>query len=310
MRRALFIATLFLFLFTQAALAASVAGKWSGTMTVNGKHYDTTVRFTSSGSFSATARDITVTGSYSISGNKVRMRSTVFNFGVSVSLKLKEKSGRQVLSGSASESGKDGTITLSRKTPADSQDEPEGSAAYGGWTLEADGRLYSLKLYKAGFARWSEGPAGGEPDAQLYAALEVRGGTLILTPLGEAGAQQPPKGLEPWWAEDSAAYEIPYALEDGLMALEGLPAFSQNGEALDDKPSDAPFLPYLNLRQGDRGQAVAWLQQKLIGMGYLAGEADGDFGRQTAGALKRFQADNGLDQDGVAGPGVIERLTR
>ena len=138
MRRALFITTLFLFLFTQAALAASVAGKWSGTMTVNGKHYDTTVRFTSSGSFSATARDITVTGSYSISGNKVRMRSTVFNFGVSVSLKLKEKSGRQVLSGSASESGKDGTITLSRKTPADSQDEPEGSAAYGGRTARVN----------------------------------------------------------------------------------------------------------------------------------------------------------------------------
>jgi len=308
MRKALFIATLFLFLFTQAALAASVAGKWSGTMTVDGKHYGASVRFASGGSFSASSNGVTVTGNYRFSGNSVRMDA----WGVTIRLKLKEKSGRQVLSGSASEFGKDGTITLSRKAPAEgeSQDGEGEPAVSGAWTLEADGRLYSLKLYKAGFAHWSEGPAGGEPDAQLYAALEVRGGTLILTPLGEVGAQQPPKGLEPWWAEDSAAYEIPYALEDGLMALEGLPAFSQNGEALDDKPSDAPFLPYLNLRQGDRGQAVAWLQQKLIGMGYLAGEADGDFGRQTAGALKRFQADNGLDQDGVAGPGVIERLAR
>ena len=306
MRKALWIAALAMLLLAQSVFAASVAGKWSGTMTVDGKNYSASVKLTSGGSFSATANGLTVTGSYSFSGNTVRMDA----WGVVIKLKLKEKSGKQVLSGSASEFGKDGSITLSRKAPAESDskgsaDEPTVSGA---WTLEADGRLYSLKLYKAGFAHWSEGPAGGQPDAQLYAALDVRGEVLILKPLGEAGVQQVSPGLERWRAEDSAGYEIPYALGNGLMTLEGLPAFSLSGEALDDKPCDTPFLPHLGLRQGDRGQAVAWLQQRLIDLKYLEGEADGDFGQKTVGALKRFQADNGLDQDGVAGPGVVERL--
>jgi hypothetical protein len=306
MRKALWIAALAVLLLTQSVFAASVSGKWSGTMTVDGKNYSASVKLTSGGSFSATSNGLTVTGSYSISGNTVRMDA----WGVVIKLKLKEKSGKQVLSGSASEFGKDGSITLSRKAPAESDskggaNEPTVSGA---WTLEAGGRVYSLKLYKAGFAHWSEGPAGGEPDAQLYAALDVRGGALVLKALGEADTQQVPPGLERWQAEDSTAYEIPYALGSGQITIEGLPAFSRTGEALDDKPCDTPFLPHLSLRQGDRGQAVAWLQQRLIGLKYLEGEADGDFGQKTVSALKRFQADHGLDQDGVAGPDVVERL--
>jgi len=303
MRRALFITTLFLFLFTQAALAASVAGKWSGTMTVDGKRCSASVRFSSGGSFSATANGLTVSGDYSVSGNTVRMDA----WGVSIRLKLKEKSGRQSLSGTASEFGKDGSITLSRKKPTDSQDAEHEPVIYGAWTLETDDRAYSLKLYKAGFACWSEGPVGAEPDAQLYAALEDRGQSLSLKPLGEAGGQTAVPGLEAFLAEDGG-YALPYALEGGVLTIDGLPGFSSSGGALDEKPADAPFLPWLNLRQGDRGQAVAWLQQRLIDLGYLEGEADGDFGRKTGSALMRFQAASGLEQDAVADAEVVARL--
>ena len=306
MRKALWIVALAMLLLAQSVFAESVSGKWSGTMTVDGKNYNASVKFSSSGSFSATANGFTVTGKYSFSGKTVRMDA----WGMVIKLKLKEKSGKLVLSGSASEFGKDGSITLSRKAPAesDAKDSANEPAVSGAWTLDADGKFYSLKLYKAGFAHWSEGPAGGEPSAQFFAALDVTSGALTLKPLGEADVQQLPEGLERWRAGDSIAYEIPYAMENGLMTIEGLPAFSRSGEPLDEKPCDTPFLPHLNLRLGDRGDAVAWLQRQLIDLKYLEGEADGDFGMKTLAALKQFQADHNLDQDGIVGPDVVERL--
>lgn len=55
------------------------------------------------------------------------------------------------------------------------------------------------------------------------------------------------------------------------------------------------------LRQGSAGGAVKILQVGLNGRGYaLVG--DGIFGPATDGAVRRFQADNGLVVDGICGP--------
>jgi peptidoglycan hydrolase-like protein with peptidoglycan-binding domain/endo-alpha-1,4-polygalactosaminidase (GH114 family) len=56
------------------------------------------------------------------------------------------------------------------------------------------------------------------------------------------------------------------------------------------------------LRRGDSGEHVERLQTQLNGLGYDCGEADGEFGRKTERALKSFQSDNDLVDDGVAGP--------
>jgi len=47
-----------------------------------------------------------------------------------------------------------------------------------------------------------------------------------------------------------------------------------------------------------------WLerQQALLALGYNPGRPDGAFGPKTEAALKKFQADNGLDPDGIWGP--------
>lgn len=55
------------------------------------------------------------------------------------------------------------------------------------------------------------------------------------------------------------------------------------------------------LNQGSRGTQVKLLQQNLIGLGYLVGEADGSFGPGTKAAVQAFQADYGLSADGSAG---------
>jgi peptidoglycan hydrolase-like protein with peptidoglycan-binding domain len=56
------------------------------------------------------------------------------------------------------------------------------------------------------------------------------------------------------------------------------------------------------LRKGARGDGVKMMQEAL-GVG-----ADGIFGAGTEAKLKEWQAENGLDADGVAGPATLGKL--
>src|SRR5215475_4926464 len=48
---------------------------------------------------------------------------------------------------------------------------------------------------------------------------------------------------------------------------------------------------------------TTWLQRNLAGIGYLPlSGVDGNYGPQTRGAVRSFQHDNGLAEDGVYGP--------
>lgn len=62
------------------------------------------------------------------------------------------------------------------------------------------------------------------------------------------------------------------------------------------------------LRQGDRGEQVQWIQERLEDLGYEVGEADGVFGEETRQAIVQFQLSRGLDGDGVVGAGTFYAL--
>ena len=62
------------------------------------------------------------------------------------------------------------------------------------------------------------------------------------------------------------------------------------------------------LRLGSSGSQVKIMQNRLIVLGYLTGKADGEFGASTESAVRAFQDRNGLFDDGVAGPGTLEKL--
>lgn len=65
------------------------------------------------------------------------------------------------------------------------------------------------------------------------------------------------------------------------------------------------YVPVIGvMKVGTAGEAVRQLQENLIKLGYDCGPdgADGDFGRNTAAAVKKFQEDNHLTADGEAGP--------
>jgi len=78
-----------------------------------------------------------------------------------------------------------------------------------------------------------------------------------------------------------------------------------------DTPSpDATAEPerkYRTLKLGQKdsngGYAdIVMLQNRLIELGFMEGEADGIYGEGTQMAVRQFQAMNGLEQDGIAGP--------
>ncbi len=68
-------------------------------------------------------------------------------------------------------------------------------------------------------------------------------------------------------------------------------------------PAGAQGIVLPMLRRGDRGGSVRAMQGILIACGCGCGTdgADGDFGANTEAALRRFQAENGLEADGICG---------
>ena len=62
------------------------------------------------------------------------------------------------------------------------------------------------------------------------------------------------------------------------------------------------------LSLNSKGNEVVQLQNKLNSLGFNSGIADGIFGPNTRDAVKRFQAANGLSQDGIVTNTVWNKL--
>ena len=106
--------------------------------------------------------------------------------------------------------------------------------------------------------------------------------------------------------------------QDGIAGMATLNKLfaSDAGEAVSapSNPSSATNPPtggnggYTTLREGDTGDSVKRLQQKLKDLGYYTGSVDGKYGSGTVTAVQSFQAVSGLTVDGVAGPATQQRL--
>jgi peptidoglycan hydrolase-like protein with peptidoglycan-binding domain len=71
-----------------------------------------------------------------------------------------------------------------------------------------------------------------------------------------------------------------------------------------------------SMRQGEKGEAVAIVQQSLVDLGFAMpittndgrSLADGIFGQETFRVVKLFQTKNGLAADGIVGRNTIAKL--
>lgn len=82
------------------------------------------------------------------------------------------------------------------------------------------------------------------------------------------------------------------------------------GDLRADSTFDDVFDGTRLIQRGDGGPIVERLQRALVAAGYPLRRfgADGDFGGETASAVRAFQRDAGLDADGIVGPETIRAL--
>lgn len=64
------------------------------------------------------------------------------------------------------------------------------------------------------------------------------------------------------------------------------------------------------LSNGSKGEQVKTLQRLLNALGYSCGKADGDFGKNTLAAVKKFQSARKLTSDGIVGQNTWNKLLR
>ncbi|MGH3091788.1 MAG: peptidoglycan-binding domain-containing protein [Gaiellaceae bacterium] len=102
------------------------------------------------------------------------------------------------------------------------------------------------------------------------------------------------------------------ALGDGdggeVAEPEDSPATTQVQTPTVDEPPALPERGQLDLN--DRGRRVRGLQRALNDLGYRAGQPDGVYGSQTVAAVRRFQREAGLPDDGIAGPSTLRALNQ
>ena len=69
---------------------------------------------------------------------------------------------------------------------------------------------------------------------------------------------------------------------------------------------------YTTLRRGSKGDAVRECQGILARLGYDLGRCgiDGDFGKCTEAAVRKYQKERGLTVDGIVGPKTCAAILR
>ncbi|MGI6161457.1 MAG: peptidoglycan-binding domain-containing protein [Christensenellales bacterium] len=64
----------------------------------------------------------------------------------------------------------------------------------------------------------------------------------------------------------------------------------------------------LPLKETQKSDSIKMMQEALVKLGYLESEPNGFFGAGTLAAVKKFQLDNGLLDDGIVGSATIEKI--
>ncbi|MDR2515592.1 MAG: peptidoglycan-binding protein [Christensenellaceae bacterium] len=96
--------------------------------------------------------------------------------------------------------------------------------------------------------------------------------------------------------------------EDGIAGAKTLELLEKAYASL-GTGAPSPSASNAPLSYGSENEAVKELQKDLISLGYLSADATGYFGSATYKALKRFQKENGLSSDGVAGALTLSAIS-
>ena len=168
----------------------------------------------------------------------------------------------------------------------------------------AEGKKYRDAIYEAVTA------AGGLRGNRAQPLQEKKFDSLALTHmpavLVEYGFMDSATDA-PVILTDAYAKLVGYATMEGIAKVKGL----KKKPVTEDKPAttttnkEGYTLEMRNLKKGCQGEDVRALQILLNGRGYSCGNTDGIFGSRTDEAVRKCQRENGLTEDGIAGPATM-----
>lgn len=166
-------------------------------------------------------------------------------------------------------------------------------------------------------AAYTKGSRGGKKNADMTPMIIAFGLIVILiiiivmifrSMFGAGDGQKTPQATPP-------AIQATNAPENNFIVFGATPTPGPQivitpTPAIEVTATPAPTAQatYTTLRKGDEGPEVVTLQQALAELGYLSGAQDGNFGTGTQTAVKKFQTDQGLEADGIAGKKTLEAL--
>lgn len=152
------------------------------------------------------------------------------------------------------------------------------------------------------------------PSDETIARLTAASNKTDEEPVVPTATPEPTEVPEPTLTPTPAVY-APFGAQYGFGGEELIPEtpIPQNTPIPQQTPAPteepAPESTSLaTLRKGASGKAVTRMQEALIALGFLHGEADGNFGAKTQEAVIMFQVANSLSADGVAGQRTLSVL--
>ncbi len=95
-----------------------------------------------------------------------------------------------------------------------------------------------------------------------------------------------------------------YQTQSLLFSGEALPIVAQPSPT----PGPIPKAPKNPVKKGDQGEDAEKVQKRLSDLGYYQGVIDGNFGTSSVEALQRFQSENYMEADGIAGKETLKLL--
>lgn len=107
-------------------------------------------------------------------------------------------------------------------------------------------------------------------------------------------------------AETAKSSESAETVEKAETELADTGVSAEEAEAEEQAEEESPAA--LRYAVGDYSDDIVPIQEKLISLGYLEGDADGDFGSMTEEAVKAFQTANGLEATGVVEQSTYDKL--
>jgi len=96
--------------------------------------------------------------------------------------------------------------------------------------------------------------------------------------------------------------------KDNKLSIDGI-AGTNTRAKIEELLEKAKKKSYYN--RGDKGEEIKNLQSNLIELGYNLGKYkdDGSYGPATVNAVKKFQKENKLKQDGIAGKNTLNKIS-